>query len=101
MTGSGAESFGNNRFKITLIAVLLLFCFMLAIDPVDRGIWLLGNFLVVVLFPLALSLGKQHRFSNATFLGMTAFVMPHLFGAHFTYSTMAWLDWLSDWPGCA
>lgn len=99
MTSSGTASDGKDRFKKTLTAVFLLFWFVLAIDPVDRGIWVLENILVVTLFPLALWLDKQYRFSNTTFLCMTAFVTLHLFGAHFTYNTMAWFDWLSDWLG--
>ncbi len=86
-------------FKKILVAVFLLLWIALAINPTDRGIWALENFLVVTLFPLVLWLDRHYKFNNATFLSLTAFGILHLFGANLTYNQMAYFDWFSDWLG--
>ena len=83
-------------FKKSLVAVFLLFWIALAIYPVDREVWVLENFLVVILFPLVLWLDKKYIFSNWAFFCLTLFVILHLFGAHLTYETMAYFVWFSD-----
>ncbi|MGB5965591.1 MAG: DUF2238 domain-containing protein [Sulfurimonadaceae bacterium] len=72
---------------------------MLAINPVDFGIWALENILVVTVFPVVLWLDKQYNFNNLTYLSLTAFVVLHLFGAHMTYNNMTYFIWYSEWFG--
>jgi putative membrane protein len=86
-------------FKKSLVVFFVLCWIALAIDPVDRGIWMLENILVVTVFPVVLWLDKKYRFTNWAFLGLTLFVTLHLFGANLTYENMAWFTWLSDWFG--
>ena len=83
-------------FKKILVAIFVLFWIVLAINPVDREIWLLENFLIVVLFPVVLWLDKKYQFSNGSFLGLVIFAILHLFGAHLTYEKMAYFTWFSD-----
>lgn len=83
-------------FKKTLVAISILFWIVLAINPVDRGIWLLENVLVITLFPVVLWLDKKYTFNNWTFLGLAIFVILHLFGAHLTYEKMTYFTWFSD-----
>ena len=86
-------------FKKTLVVIFVLFWIALAISPVHRGIWMLENFLVVTLFPVALWLDKKYTFTNWTFFGMTFFVILHLFGANLTYEHMTYFTWFSEWFG--
>ena len=86
-------------FKKLLVIIFLLCWIALAIDPVDRGIWVLENILVVTVFPVVLWLDKQYNFNNFTYLTLTVFVILHLFGAHMTYNTMTYFSWFSEWFG--
>lgn len=86
-------------FKKILVAIFLLFWIVLAVNPVDPGIWALENILVVTVFPLVLWLDKRYHFNNWTYLSLTVFVILHLFGAHMTYNEMSYFTWFSDWFG--
>lgn len=86
-------------FKKSLTAIFFLIWVALAINPVDPGIWALENILVVTVFPVVLWLDRRYRFSNGSYLTLTAFVVLHLFGAHTTYDRMAYFKWFSDWFG--
>lgn len=86
-------------FKKSLVAIFVLFWVGLAINPVDRGIWLLENIIVVAVFPAVLWLDKKYSFNNWTFFSLTLFVILHLFGAHLTYEKMTYFTWFSDWFG--
>ncbi len=86
-------------FKKILVAIFILTWIVLAIDPVDPGVWALENILVVTIFPVVLWLDRQYNFNNWTYLSLTLFVILHLFGAHMTYSTMTYFSWFSEWFG--
>ncbi len=86
-------------FKKFLVAIFLLFWIVLAVNPVDPGIWALENILVVTVFPVVLWLDKRYHFNNWTYLSLTVFVILHLFGAHITYNEMIYFTWFSDWFG--
>jgi putative membrane protein len=86
-------------FKKALVVIFFLCWVLLAINPVDEGIWALENFLVVTVFPLVLWLDKRYNFNKLTYLSLTIFVILHLFGAHMTYNTMTYFTWFSDWFG--
>ncbi len=86
-------------FKKTLVVIFVIFWIALAINPLDPGIWALENILVVTVFPVVLWLDRHYSFNNLTFLGLTAFVILHLFGAHMTYNNMTYFDCCSDWFG--
>ena len=42
-------------FKKSLVVIFVLVWMVLAINPVDRGIWMLENVVVVAVFPIVLS----------------------------------------------
>ena len=86
-------------FKKTLVVIFFLFWVALAINPVDPGIWVLENILVVTVFPVVLWLDRHYSFNNWTYLSLTVFVILHLFGAHMTYNEMIYFSWFSDWFG--
>ena len=86
-------------FKKSVTVIFILFWIVLAINPVDRGIWALENVLIVAIFPVVLWLDNRYKFNNWTYLSLTAFVILHLFGAHMTYNNMIYFSWFSDWFG--
>ncbi|MGD8483229.1 MAG: DUF2238 domain-containing protein [Thioalkalispiraceae bacterium] len=86
-------------FKKSLVVVFVLFWIVLAINPVHRGIWVLENILVVVMFPVVIWLEKRFVFTNLTFFCLILFGILHLFGAYLTYENMAYFDWFSQWLG--
>jgi len=86
-------------FKKSLVVIFVLLWIVLAIDPVDRGIWMLENFIVVTVFPVVLWLDKKYCFTNPAFFTLTLFVSLHLFGAHMTYEKMTYFTWFSEWFG--
>lgn len=69
---------------------------MLAINPVDPGIWALENFLVVTVFPVVLWVDRRYNFNNLTFLSLTLFVILHLYGANLTYNNMTYFGVVSE-----
>ena len=83
-------------FKKSVLIIFALVWIILAIDPVDAGIWALENILVVAVFPVVLWLDRNFHFNNWTYLSLTLFVILHLFGANLTYNTMTHFTWFSD-----
>lgn len=83
-------------FKKTLVFIFFMFWVALAINPVDPGIWVMENILVVTVFPVVLWLDRRYSFNNWTFLSLTVFAILHLFGAHMTYESMTYFTWYSD-----
>lgn len=86
-------------FKKSLTVIFVATWLLLAINPVDAGIWALENFLVVIVFPVVLWADRRYQFNNLTYLSLTLFVILHLFGAHTTYNQMGYFQWLSDMFG--
>jgi len=83
-------------FKKILVVIFFLVWILLAINPVDPGIWALENILVVTVFPVVLWLDRRYSFNNLTYLSLTVFVILHLIGAHMTYDAMTYFSWFSD-----
>ena len=86
-------------FKKIVTGVFVLFWLALAINPVHPGVWAMENALVAIVFPVVLWLDSKYQFNNGTYFVLTAFVILHLFGAHFTYEHMSYFNWLSEWQG--
>jgi len=86
-------------FKKTIVGIFVLFWLVLAINPVNPGIWAMENFIVAIIFPVVLWLDSKYHFSNGTFLILAIFVILHLFGAHYTYEQMNCFEWVSECTG--
>lgn len=86
-------------FKKIIVGIFVLFWLVLAINPVNPGIWAMENIIVATVFPVVLWLDSKYHFNNWTFLILTVFVILHLFGAHFTYEKINCLAWLSECAG--
>lgn len=86
-------------FKKSLVVFFVLCWVVLAINPSHRGIWMMENFLVVILFPVVLWLEKRYVFTNSTFFLLVLFTTLHIFGAYTTYEHMSYFKWFSDMLG--
>jgi putative membrane protein len=68
----------------------------LAIEPVDRGDWLLENVLAIALVvALVLSI-RRFQFSDLSYVFLTLFLTLHAVGAHYTYAKVPFGFWLQD-----
>lgn len=67
---------------------------VLAVRPVNRQDWFLENLLVFVVVPVLATTWRRFRFSNLSYVLITAFLILHAYGAHHTYSETPFGYWL-------
>jgi putative membrane protein len=86
----GAIAFVNQQTKIlgSLAAICAIVWIVTAIHPLDRQAWFLENILVVVLVPVLLVSYRRLQFSTASWVCLSAFLILHMIGAHYTYARM-------------
>jgi putative membrane protein len=68
----------------------------MAIEPFDRGDWLLENVLVFIYAILLIATYPRFRFSNLSYGLFGVFLSLHLVGAHYTYSETPFGFWLQE-----
>lgn len=81
----------RDRFRLTLLAIYLLWWMALAIAPWYREDWLLENVLVFVLVPFIVAV--QRRLSNTAISALFIFLLLHAVGAHYTYAQVPYDAW--------
>ena len=100
MTGPGKGAvipgFRHNRFLQGLLLWLVVLWVAMAIEPFDRGDWLLENVLVFIYAILLIATYPRFRFSNLSYGLFGVFVSLHLVGAHYTYSETPFGFWLQE-----
>ena len=84
----------NPRLLQGLVVWYTLLWGLLAISPIDRGDWFLENLLALSAFALLLSTYQRFRFSNVSYVLITAFLTLHAIGAHYTYAEVPFGFWL-------
>lgn len=72
-----------------------------AISPYDRTDWLLENLLTFAAVGVLLATFRRFRFSDRAYVQITAFMILHAIGGHYTYSQVPLGDWLKDAFGLA
>lgn len=87
------------RYQMALLATFAIAWVWLAIEPLDRGAWLLENLLVVAFVPVVLVMGRYFRLSDVSYTFITAFLILHLIGAHWTYGQVPFGFTIGDWFG--
>lgn len=70
-----------------------------AIEPRYPHDWLLENYLVFMFVPLIVLTGRYFRLSNLSYTLMTAFMLLHVVGSHYTYAEVPFGATLQDWFG--
>ena len=68
----------------------------LAIEPHDRDAWLLENLLNFVAVPTLTLSYRRFRFTDRAYVQMTAFLLLHAVGSHYTYSEVPIGAWVRD-----
>ena len=88
--------FRHNRFLQGLLLWLVVLWVAMAIEPFDRGDWLLENVLVFIYAILLIATYPRFRFSNLSYGLFGVFLSLHLVGAHYTYSETPFGFWLQE-----
>ena len=86
-------------YLVFLIAAFLTVWVWAAIHPLYPDDWILENRLVVIFVPLILIAGFYFRLSNLSYTLITAFMVLHVIGAHYTYSEVPFGYTLQSWFG--
>ena len=91
-----SSGFRHNLFLQGLLLWLLVLWVAMAIEPFDRGDWLLENLLVFTYGILLIASYPRFRFSNLSYGLFGVFLSLHLVGAHYTYSETPFGFWLQE-----
>ena len=76
----------TNKYQYYCLFFYLAVWIFLAINPKDRFIWFLENLLPLVFVSLLIATYKRFRFSKLSYTLITAFMVMHAIGAHYSYS---------------
>ncbi|HZR84260.1 MAG TPA: DUF2238 domain-containing protein [Candidatus Binatia bacterium] len=96
---AGARAAPRDRVPVACLVVFAVVWGGLAIAPRYRADWLLENLPVFLAVPTAVLTYRRFRFSDRAYVQMTAFLLLHAIGAHYTYSEVPFGDWLRDAAG--
>ncbi len=88
-----------DRYKWSLLAVFLLAWAWAAFSPTYRESWLLENYLIFVFAPIIIVAGRYFKLSNLSYTLLTAFMILHVIGAHYTYAEVPFGYRLQEWLG--
>jgi putative membrane protein len=89
------------RYHAMLLAVFAAVWVWAAIAPRHPQDWLLENYLVFAFVPLILLAGRHYRLSNFSYSLITAFMLLHVVGSHYTYAEVPFGTTLQHWFGSA
>jgi putative membrane protein len=95
-TATPQVNFRRNRLLQALLALYLAVWIVLAISPVDRQDWLLENLLAVTVVVVIVAMYRRFSFSDLSYVLITAFLVLHAIGAHYTYAKVPFGFWLKD-----
>lgn len=87
---------GPPRLLQWLLASYLIVWSVLAVAPVDRQDWLLENILAVTAVSVLIVTYRRFAFSDVSYLFITAFLMLHAVGAHYTYAKVPLGFWMKE-----
>ncbi len=88
--------FPDDRFVQGLLLWLVALWIVTAIEPFNRGDWLLENLLVFIYGALLIATYRRFRFSNLSYGLFGVFLSLHLVGAHYTYAETPLGFWLQE-----
>jgi len=92
----------TSRTDIPIPAVLLCMYVAwftaLAVNPHDRTVWFAENLPIVIIVLFLVLTYHRFRFSDFSYLMMSALVFLHTLGAHYTFARVPF-DWVTDFFG--
>ena len=74
-----------------------VFWIALAIQPLDRGDWLLENLLIFISVAVLGFTYRKFQFSHISYVLILIFLAFHTIGAHYTYAKVPAGFWLQHW----
>ncbi|MBM2840967.1 MAG: hypothetical protein HW412_1495 [Bacteroidetes bacterium] len=90
------SNFSKNRLLHVLLIVYLIVWVIAAINPLHPDDWLLENMLVFTFVPLLLLTYRRFSLSDLSYITITAFMILHAIGAHYTYAEVPFGFWLKE-----
>jgi putative membrane protein len=90
------SNFRKNRLLHVLLIVYLIVWVIAAINPPHPDDWLLENMLVFTFVPVLVLTYKRFSLSDLSYLTITAFMILHSIGAHYTYAEVPFGFWLKE-----
>lgn len=87
------------RYHTLLLGIFAAVWVWAAIEPRYPHDWLLENYLVFIFVPLILLTGRYFRLSSLSYTLITAFMLLHVVGSHYTYAEVPFGYTLQSWFG--
>lgn len=92
-------NFKQNRLLQILMILYAMVWVVTAIRPLFPADWMLENILVVIFVPALILSYRYFPLSDLSYLLITAFMILHAIGAHYTYAETPIGYWMQDWFG--
>ncbi len=73
---------------LILLGLFSVFWLVLAVNPVNRTVWLAENFLSVLFIAVLVLTYRKFRFSDTSYVLLFFFMVLHTVGSYYTYSKM-------------
>jgi putative membrane protein len=89
----------RRRYPLVLAAIFGVCWVALAIQPLDRGTWLLESALSVAAVGALFALHRRLPFSRVSYTLIFVFLCLHTLGAHYTYSEVPYDPWFEQLTG--
>ncbi|MDO8628244.1 MAG: DUF2238 domain-containing protein, partial [Nanoarchaeota archaeon] len=86
-----------SRYQWFLLMVFIVVWVWAAINPLDRGGWLLENYLVFIFVPIIILSVYYFRLSELSYSLLTVFMILHVVGSHYTYAHVPFGFVLQEW----
>ena len=80
--------FPSKKFQQMLLIIYLIVWTVYAISPVYRPQWWLENYLVFAFFLFLILFYKKYQLSDLSYLLITIFLLLHVIGSHYGYSSV-------------
>ncbi len=78
-----------SKFYPHILSTLFIILFgVLAINPVDRDVWIVEDAPIVITFLLLVTTYKKFRFSNYAYTLMSIWMFWHTVGGHYTFANV-------------
>ncbi|NDA43643.1 MAG: DUF2238 domain-containing protein, partial [Gammaproteobacteria bacterium] len=94
-----SESAPRRTVLISLTCSFTVLWLLLAIEPLDRGTWLLENALLVPASAILFATWRVQPLSLSSCVSLFLFFSLHAIGAHFTYSLVPYDEVFRDLSG--
>lgn len=84
------------KYQKVLLLIFALVWIWAAINPLFPQDWLLENYLVFIFVPIILICGRYFKLSSLSYTLITAFMILHVIGSHYTYEKVPFGSVLQD-----